>query len=270
MLEAVADRAVGIHPKMWSRRVQVTRANGRRRLRFLLIALGFCVLGGGGFASLHSGLFAAANLKVVGAEETTPEQVLASSGLLRHPPLIDINRSAMIRRIESLPWIKSATVSEHWPDSVTVVVTERQPVAAIDPSPTGVAPTVAGARTWVLVDDTGRILAVVVSRPAGLPALTVAVPPGKPGSYLSGADEPAVVVASSLPETIAARTASIELASDGGVTLDLTGRITAIIGQPVELDAKYEALASLLASAAIEPGDVVDVTVPEEPTVGAS
>jgi hypothetical protein len=54
------------------------------------------------------------------------------------------------------------------------------------------------------------------------------------------------------------------------VTLSLSGGLTAVIGEPVDLQAKYEALASVLASASMTPGDEIDVTVPEEPTIGSS
>ena len=52
------------------------------------------------------------------------------------------------------------------------------------------------------------------------------------------------------------------------MTLSLEGRITAVIGAPVQLQAKYEALASILAEAHVMPGEEIDVTVPQEPTIG--
>jgi cell division protein FtsQ len=243
----------------------VTRANGRKRLRALAIAAGVLVLAAGGFLALHSSLFAAAKLSVLGAVHTPEEQVLVASGLSKHPPLVDIDRSEMTRKIEALPWVQTAEIVEHWPDSVTVVVTERKPVAAIDPPPGAHRPA-----TWVLVDGSGRILATVGSRPRGLPALVVVVAPGRPGSYLPAVDQPAVAVASSLPSSIAIKTTSIEILSSGVVTLSLEGRLTVVMGAPVDLPAKYEALASVLAAASVTPGDEIDVTVPQEPTIGTS
>jgi cell division protein FtsQ len=259
------EGVIRIHPRMWHRRVEVTRANGRKRLRIVVIAAGVSVLALGGFLSLHSSLFAASNLSVVGAVHTPDQQVLEVSGLSSHPPLIDIDRAEMTRKIEALPWVDTAEVVEHWPDSLTVDITERKPVAAIDPSPGDHR-----SGTWVLVDASGRILANAGARPGSLPELVVMVAPGPPGSYLSATDQPAVAVASSLPPSIEKRTTSIELLSDGMVTLSLRGGLKAVMGAPVDLQAKYEALASVLAATSVTPGDEIDVTVPEEPTIGTS
>ena len=71
--------------------------------------------------------------------------------------------------------MKSAAVTEHWPDSVTVKVTERSALAAVESGSLGQA-------AWALVDGTGRVLADQARRPAGLLALSVPVEPGPPGS----------------------------------------------------------------------------------------
>ncbi len=61
----------------------------------------------------------------------------------------------------------------------------------------------------------------------------------------------------------------VEVAADDDVTLGLRGGLTAFVGTPTELQAKYEALASVIAGAPLASGDVVDVSVPDEPTVGS-
>ena len=250
-----------VDPRIWKRRVAVMREQGRKRLRIVIGVLAACVIAAGGVAALHSSLFAARHLKVVGAVHTPVAEVLALSGLSSRPPLVDINAAVAVSHIDALPWVKSAAVSEQWPDSVTVVVRERSAIAAVDSgSP--------ATRGWVLVDATGRVLADQRSRPAGMLALTVPVPPGAPGSDLPAADQPGVEIASSLPSMLAVRVRSVDVAALDAVTLGLTGGLTAFIGSPVDLQAKYEALASVLAGAAVHGGDVVDVSVPDEPTVG--
>jgi len=250
-----------VDPRIWKRRVAVTRAQGRKRLRIVLAALGVCLLAAGGVVALHSSLFSARHLKVIGAVHTPAAEVLALSGLSRRPPLVDINTAEVVAHVETLPWVKSAAVSEHWPDSVTVVVTERSALAAVEPVNNG-------GGVWALVDGTGRVLADQTPRPVGLLALKVPVAPGAPGMRLPAADGPAVDIATSLPALLAQRVDFVEVASDGAVTLALTGDLTVIVGSPTMLQAKYEALASVIAGARLARGEVIDVTVPDEPTVG--
>ena len=71
-----------------------------------------------------------------------------------------------------------------------------------------------------------------------------------------------------MPSVLAERVRSVDVAPDGEVTLGITGGLTAVIGSPTELEAKYEALASVLAGAPVVSGDVIDVSVPDEPAVG--
>jgi cell division protein FtsQ len=264
-LDGEPEARPSVDPRIWSRRVAVTRARGRKRLKIAGAAILVVVLGLGAVASLHSGLFSAHNLKVEGAVHTPSERILARAGLLSHPPLIDINEKVAAERIEALPWIKTARITQHWPDSVTVVVTERSAVGAIDPPDATAGPT-----TWAIVDSSGRVLEDTRVRPLGLLTLLVAAAPGAPGSYLSGTDRPALDVASSLPADLSRRVAAVEIEPAGTVNLALAHDLTGVIGLPVDLPAKYAALLSVLSGAALAPGDVIDVSVPQEPTVGAS
>ncbi|MGO9341997.1 MAG: cell division protein FtsQ/DivIB, partial [Acidimicrobiales bacterium] len=184
-MSSSTPKAPAVDPRIWKRRVAVTRAQGRKRLRVVVAALGVCLLAAGGVVALHSSLFSARHLKVIGAVHTPVAEVLALSGLSSRPPLLDIDSAAVVAHIDALPWVKSAAVSEHWPDSVTVVVTERSALAAVEPNSTG-------ADTWSLVDGTGRVLADQPSRPRGLLALRVPVAPGAPGTGLPAGVLPGV------------------------------------------------------------------------------
>ena len=119
---------------------------------------------------------------------------MSAAGFFSHPPLIDIDTASAAKRIEALPWIKSARVSVHWPDSVSVGVTERTAVAVVRGPERGTSPIL-----WALVDSTGRVLADQTLRPAGLVTMDVFVAPGLPGSELSVSDLPGVDVAGSAP-----------------------------------------------------------------------
>jgi cell division protein FtsQ len=257
-----------VDPRIWTRRVAVTRARGRRRLRIALAVVGACVLAASAFAALHSGLFGARHLSVRGAVHTPESEVLSTAGLASHPPLIDLDAARSVERIEALPWIKSAQVSVHWPDSVTVVVTERTAIAAVE------VPGVSGPSghtdrgSWALVDATGRVLADEATRPTGLIAMQVVIEPGGPATFLPAPDQAGVLVAASLPSVLSRRVQSIQVTPGTGVTLGISGGLSTIIGAADDLPAKYEALASVLADAPLQSGDVINVSVPDEPAVG--
>ena len=216
----------------------------------------------GGFAAVHSSLFGARHLSVSGDVHTSAQQVLSAAGLLDHPPLVDIDPALAAARVEALPWIKTARVTLHWPDSVGVSVVERTAVAAVVMQGTATPD-----RLWALVDATGRVLAYQSIRPAGLVEIEVPAAPGSPGSHMAGPDQPGVEVAASLPMTLAPRVEAIEVGTNG-VTLAMSGGLSVVIGAPVDLQSKYVALASVLSGAPLSSGEVIDVSVPQEPTVG--
>jgi cell division protein FtsQ len=267
-LTPVTDRPV-VDPRIWTRRVAVTRARGRRRLRIVIAVVVACLLAIGAFAALHSGLFGARHLTVRGADHTPASIVISAAGLARHPPLIDIDPTLSVERIEALPWIRTAQVAVHWPDSVTVVVTERTAVAAVEvPGGSGYAGSSDPGVSWALVDGTGRVLTYQIDKPSGLLPMQVVVDPGRPGTYLPTADQAGVSVAATLPSVLVRRVQSIQVTPGTGVTLGISGGFSAIVGGAEDLTAKFEALASVLAGATLQNGDVINVTVPDEPAVG--
>ncbi len=247
-------------PKIRQRRVVVTRQRGRRRLRVLIV--GSCVLavGAGAFLMLHTGLFSARHVTVRGAHHTPVATVVAVAGLTRHPPLLDVDPGRATARLEKLPWVQSAVVERHWPDSVSIVVTERVPVAAVALRAGDVA----------IVDGSGRVLAHGPDAPAGTVALVVPVAAGRPGSVLANVARGALVVARDLPPPLKSRVRTVIVATGGRVVLDLGGGLQATLGPPSGLGAKFEALESLLAGTPLTGPGMIDLTVPEEPTVSAA
>jgi cell division protein FtsQ len=263
--EAANIAHLPVDPRIWTRRVEVTRANGRKRLKVFLCLLAICLVLAAAFFVLHSPLFAARNLKVSGAVHTSSSAVLLQAGLLSHPPLVDINSAQASARIDTLPWVMSSTLSVHWPDSVTVVVTERIPIAAIALS-TGGIPT----GRWALVDETGRVLSDVSARPSVLTTVRAAFSPGAPGSVIRPADLAGIEAVSSMPSSIRQKVVVVTVGATGDVTLGINGGFAAIMGAPQDLSAKFESLESVLAGVGLQKGDVINVSVPSQPTVSSS
>jgi cell division protein FtsQ len=246
-----------LHPRIRARRVAVTRAQGRRRLRVLVAAGVTAALVAGAVAILFSGLASARHITVRGSVHTPVPQVLAAAGVASHPPLIEVDPGAVAGDLERLPWVAKATVLRHWPDALTIVITERIAVAVI-----------ARRGGVALVDAGGRVLSWGVVAPAGLPVLSAPGAVGVPGTELAAPSRPGLTVVSTLPPALAGRVRAVVVGADHSVTLDLGGGVRAALGQATTLGAKFESLASVLAGANPRGPALIDVTVPDEPLVG--
>jgi cell division protein FtsQ len=66
---------------------------------------------------------------VEGRTETARADILAALALARGTPLLTVDPEAARTRIEALPWVRSAVVERHLPDTIFVRLTERTPVA---------------------------------------------------------------------------------------------------------------------------------------------
>jgi len=244
-------------PRISARRTAVTKEKGRRRLRVVVIGLAGTGCLVAGWFLLHSSLFSARSLTVTGNVHESAAQVEAQAGLAGHPPLLDVNTGAAASAVEQLPWVRSATVHVSWPDGVQIQVTEDVPRLVVS-QPDG---------HWDTVSADGRVLSVSTSRPPGLILLTVPQAPGAPGSAISARDEPGLRVASTLPASFAAQVTAVTVEPAGWIQLAMTTPILVDIGSATELTAKYEDVSSILAGATLHNGDVIDVSVPDAPTV---
>ncbi|HSZ37669.1 MAG TPA: FtsQ-type POTRA domain-containing protein [Acidimicrobiales bacterium] len=246
-----------IDPRISARRTAVIREQGRRRLRILAIGLAGTALLIGVWFLLHTPLFGARAVTVTGNLHESAAQVIDQAGLGSHPPLLDVDAGATAARIEQLPWVKSASVSVSWPDGAQIKITEETPRFAVSE---------AGGH-WAAVSADGRVLAVSVAREDGLLLLAVPQAPGAPGSVLSARDDAGLDVASTLPVSFAAQVTGVTVEPAGWVQLSMTTPIAVDVGTATQLTAKYEDVSSILAGATLHNGDVIDVSVPDAPTV---
>jgi len=248
-----------VHPRVWQRRVAVLRDQGRRRLRWVVAAavvlLAVCVA----VVLLHTPLAAVRQTTVVGAVHTPVAAVVDAAGLADGPPLIDVDPAAAAAKVEALPWVARAAVVRHWPDAVTVTVTERVALGSVARPGGNVA----------LVDASGRVLAWQPGPAVGV-ALSVPVAPGRPGTDLAAADRPALVVGAALAPALLERVQSLRLGPGGDVVLSLSGRLTVDLGTDSQLGAKLASLSAVLEEAHPVGPAVIDLTIPDQPAVGAA
>ena len=252
-----------IDPRIRQRREQVERSRTQKRLRWLAAGLGVAALVVLSVFLLHTPLFEAKVVTVTGSHPDTSDLAIESAaGLVHHPPLISVDPGPVAERVESLPFIASAQVTRHWPDAVTIAVTERRPVV-----------TMAGpAGSWSTLDGGGRTLVVGASRPA-LPVLVVhaasgPVPPAAVGGSVAAAAVPGLEVARTLPPAFAGQVVSVTVAPDTTVSLALTSGLVVQLGTVSDLTTKYEDVAAIIAHAPLRGAHTIDVTVPQSPTVG--
>jgi cell division protein FtsQ len=250
-----------MHPRLARRRAAIGREAGRRRLVMLLGALSVLSIAVIAYAALHSSLFSARHVTVVGNQQTTDQQILVASGMLAHPPLLNIDVGRDEAAIEQLPWIEKAVLDLKWPDSVLITVTERNPVASFDD----------GAHLFGVVDETGRLLEISSSPPRGLVPLRIPKSALAPGAWLPRADAVLALVASAVPESIFHEIRTLEATSTGAVVVLRSGA-RAELGQATDLAAKMTALATMLATPSVVLGahSSIDLRVPDAPVVTSS
>jgi cell division protein FtsQ len=248
-------------PRIRARRVEVTRAAGRRRLRNLAAGLGLIGLATASFGVVHSPILGVRHVEVRGAGHTPVAEVLAAVHLQRGHPMVDVNTASLGRRLAALPWVASASVSRHWPSTVDIRLHERTPVAVVP---------AAGGQTAV-VDQTGRVLAVGPSAAAvgsGLPTVKGLDAPPAAGVTI-GPEMPAhaaLGVAASLPASLRPRLADITV-TNGGEVDAAVGSTVVFIGSPADLPAKFLALTTLLQRVDLKGVAVIDLRVPAAPVL---
>lgn len=235
---------VALHPKK----------KGTHRLTKALLLSGFLVtvLAVGGAWMLRQPYFRVQHVTVLGARHESVAQVLQVSGLDSHPSMFALSSRAIEQRLQVLPWVQRATLSEHWPNSVTVTVEEASPVAVAFNA----------KHQLQYVNTQGRDLGPAPLH-ANYPTLVYEHPLSATWPF-SRAGSGAALVAAELPRAFSSQVSQIVVNAKGVVTLKMTTPVTFILGLPVELKDKFVAIASVIAHSTLGPGDVVDVSVPGE------
>lgn len=264
---------VTVDPRMKARRVAVLRAEGRRRLRILLVALGVVLAAAAAWGISLTPLLDVDRMAVSGIDPANRAEIVESSQLSVGMPMVFLDVDDAQSSIAALPWVRSARVWRDWPATVRIAVDPRVPAAVVPAR---------GGRT-ALVDAYGYVIGWG-PRPAGLDAQAdgsdptagspvaalphVSVPfSGQLGDIHTAADGPLAVVAA-MPDDLRAwvRTVTFE-EGQNRMGLELIGGATALLGDPVLIDDKISALRAVLATADLECITTIDVTMPDLATV---
>jgi cell division protein FtsQ len=217
-----------------------------RRFRPLLYAVLLLLLvGGGTWLVFFSSVVTVRDVSVEGNRTMSSVRVEAVAKAPMGEQLARVDLAAIKARVESMPAVKSVSVSRSWPHTIAISLTERTPVAVVD----------RGAELQA-VDDDGVLFGSYAHQPADLPLITTA-----PDVKAEALAEAARVV-TSLRADIAAEVEKVDVESVDRIRLHLSGGRTVMWGSAEESAQKADVLAVLLG----QPGSEIDVSVPGRPT----
>jgi cell division septal protein FtsQ len=235
------------------REVRAPRRRMRRLTKWALVlgVLATIVILGAQW-TLRQSYFRVQHVTVIGLHHESTTAFLNASGLMQHPSMVGLSDASVERHVSSFAWIHSVSLQKHWPNTVVVTVQENVAVA------------VAFNAKHVLdyVDAAGDPLGTAPLR-ENLPTLEYSSGPSTSWPFTRAA-RAAAYVASQLPPAFSSQVSVITDDAQGSVSLKMTTPLTFILGPATNLHAKFVAVASVIAHSTLQPGDVVDVTVPDE------
>jgi cell division protein FtsQ len=227
----------------------------------LLAGLGLLYLG-----ARATPVFAVRSLEISGAPRQVRQEARATASRFVGKSLVGFDGAELIRELEVLPSVRSATYDRDFPNTLRIVVRPEVPVAVME----------VGEDGWVL-SERGRVIRPAASSARRLPRFRL--PVRVPISLGSFVDDPAartiLTALADLPPRFPARVEAVQL-ENGTLTLELEatwGTPELRLGEPVDVAAKLAAGALVLRRlpASERPTtDYLDVSLPERVVVGSN
>ncbi|MDE0701492.1 MAG: FtsQ-type POTRA domain-containing protein [Acidimicrobiaceae bacterium] len=250
-----------IDPRLRARRGAVRRAEGRRRLRFILIGLAILGLIFCGWAALRSPLLDLDHVEITGLGPSRLAEAQQSIGLEKGTPLNDIEIGPIKADLEALPWVLRADVEKSWPSTVHIEVVERIAVAQLAKEDGRVA----------VVDATGTIMAEGGLEYEELPRISLEASAAL--GEVEPQSRPGLALIATLPDDLLQWIEAVTYSpgaspeARGVVGLDLVGQAEAHLGEATLLSDKVQALRTVLNGVDLTCIRVIDVAVPDFPTI---
>lgn len=220
----------------------------RRRWPWVLaFGLVLAMLAGAGYVVWKTPMFAVRQVDISGAQGALATTVRQATADEIGTPLISVDTGAVTATIGAIPQVDTVTVAKKWPNTVTITVLARVPVAVTNAN---------GA--WWLLDAGGVPYDSSRTKPATLIAIELATP----GPH-DLATRAALQVVTALPPAVSKLVGHVTAASAYDVTLVLTDGRTVIWGDDSNTAQKATVLPAVLA----RPGKVFDLSDPTMVTV---
>lgn len=198
-----------------------------------------------GWIVFFSSLLAVETVKMSGQHFLTKQVIARAAAVDADTPLARVNLDDVQQRLEDLPAVDHVDVHRSWPHTISIKVTEREPIAVVHRH-----------RAWFAMDKHGVVFKAFKDRPQSLPVVEIEVSSG------AAAHQEVASVVTALPADLLARLKRLKARSMDSIELVLWDGRQIIWGSADESARKAEVVHVLLN----RPGQVYDVSVPEQPT----
>lgn len=213
------------------RPAEPTRVATGRVLLFIVAASTFVIVAAL-FAVSRSSLVALRHVEVSAGGHRSVAEIRALAALPRNANVVWLDTAAVERRLESDPWIASATVTRSLPWTVRISVRERTPIATIAEGPGSVLVAADGTRLGPASDV------------RGIPSIVL--PPAAPATVGLPDEGGAIRAIAAMSSTVRHRVRQVDVAIGGTLTLRLRDGSVVDLGSAVNLRAKVRMLRHLL------------------------
>lgn len=237
-VDASAVRSkLGGGERIRARRISVRRAEGRRRLRWVVIGLAAVAIPVATLAVLASPLFDVNEVSVQGATYTDPALLATIIDDISGDPVLLIDTLELEDRLRADPWVESVKVETDFPHRVIIDIRERKPVAAFQ----------GGDGRFRIIDHEGRVLDVIDGIPVDYMLITGDHPDTARGQFAGAPYSATAQLVLGLPSEIRSITESVGLnAATGALALQFTGDTLVQLGDASNMDEKLARLLSLV------------------------
>jgi cell division protein FtsQ len=250
----VPQRRVGrppVDPRAWLVRLAPTRRSLALGFGILLVALGGYLL------ARETSLFAVDRIEVEGAPPRVAGQVQRALASLAGAPLVGLDGSAVLRKVDALPTVVRASYDRAFPHTLRVTVVPERPAAVLR----------SGTSSW-LVSGRGRVMERLPARALPrLPRIWVPAHTRAPlGGLLASAGPAVAARAAGLAGGFASRVASVSF-TGGALVFRLRSGLELVLGDPVDVKLKV-AVAGRALQVLPSGSTFLDVSIPGRPVSG--
>lgn len=204
--------SAGMDPRIRARRIANRRAEGRRRLIWVSVAVAAVLLVVAGIAVVASPIFDVRDVQVQGAVYTDPDVLAEVVDSIQGKPVLLVDTDAAEKTLEAVPWVERARVTTDFPHLVRIDIRERKPIATFQ----------GGDQQYRVIDGQGRVLDVIAGRPIAYMLIVGDNPDTQRGQFAGAPYASAAQLVIALPPDIRSITTAVGVDSTSGeLTLTL-------------------------------------------------